>query len=307
MEGISLRYEHVQTNSDRQTIIRIAGLPAPVTLLHVTDSHMNASDLTEGTETLAESIRLYNFDALDTQTRFDRALAYADDLQVDGVVLTGDIVNGATAGNLAFLKKRMSGLRMPYLYTPGNHDWEYPGLPWGEETRIEQYPKFAPFTAGDPAFRTLEIGGNLLVAVDNSTYQISEAQLAAFEQALSRGLPTLLFMHIPIYVPSLLPDVVRVWGSPIMMAAQGWDTELMKQWQVEPPEKATLAFYDLLMSNPAENLIGVFCGHVHFAHEDAFGRGSRQYITAAGFDGGYRVIRLLPERVLDDPAGKVDP
>ncbi|WP_217592899.1 metallophosphoesterase [Cohnella sp. GbtcB17] len=302
-----MRYEHVQTNSDRQTIIRIAGLPAPVTLLHVTDSHMNASDLTEGIETLAESIRLYNFDTLDTQIRFDRALAYADDLQADGVVLTGDIVNGATAGNLAFLEKRLSGLRAPYLYTPGNHDWEYPGRPWGEATRSEQYPKFAPFTAGDPAFRTLEIGGVLLVAVDNSTYQISEAQLAAFEQALSRGLPTLLFMHIPIYVPSLLPDVVRVWGSPIMMAAQGWDAELMKQWQVEPPEKATLAFYDLLLSNPAENLIGLFCGHVHFAHEDAFGRGSRQYVTAAGFDGGYRVIRLLPARASDDPAGKVDP
>ncbi|MDI4643435.1 metallophosphoesterase family protein [Cohnella hashimotonis] len=301
-----MRYEHVRTNSDRQTIIRVAGLPAPVTLLHVTDSHMNASDLTEGTETLAESIRLYNFDALDTQTRFDKALAYADDLQADGVVLTGDIVNGATAGNLAFLEKRLSGLRAPYLYTPGNHDWEYPGRPWGEATRSEQYPKFGPFTAGDPAFRALEIGGVLLVAVDNSTYQISEAQLAAFRQALSRGLPTLLFMHIPIYVPSLLPDVVRSWGSPIMMAAQGWDAGLMKQWQVEPPGEATLAYYELLLSNPADNLIGIFCGHVHFAHEDAFGRGSRQYVTAAGFDGGYRVIRLLPASGADDSAGKAE-
>ncbi|MFD2334093.1 metallophosphoesterase family protein [Cohnella sp. GCM10020058] len=301
-----MRYEHIRTNSDRQTIIRIEGLAAPVTLLHVTDSHMNASDLTDGIETLAESIRLYNFDALDTQTRFDRALAYAKDLQVDGVVLTGDIVNGATAGNLAFLEKRLSDLQAPYLYTPGNHDWEYPGLPWGEETRAEQYAKFASFTAGDPTFRAIEIGGVLLVAVDNSTYQISEAQLAAFERALSRGLPTVLFMHIPIYIPSLLPDVVRVWGSPIMMAAQGWDADLRRQWQVEPPGEATLAFYELLLNNPEENLIGIFCGHVHFAHEDAFGQGSRQYVTAAGFDGGYRVIRLLPARESDDSTGKAE-
>ncbi|MDG0813801.1 metallophosphoesterase family protein [Cohnella rhizosphaerae] len=297
-----MKYEHVCTNSDRQTIIRVAGLPAPVTLLHLTDSHMNASDLTEGVEALAESIRLYNFDALDTQTRFDRALAYANDLQADAVVLTGDIVNGATAGNLSLLDKRLSSLRVPYLYTPGNHDWEYPGRSWGEATRAEQYPKFEPLMAGDPSFQTLEIGGIQLVAVDNSTYQISEAQLAAFEQALSRGLPTLLFMHIPIYVPSLLPDVVRVWGSPIMMAAQGWDANLMKQWQVEPAGMETLAFYELLMDNPQGNLIGVFCGHVHFAHDDAFGRGSRQYVTAAGLDGGYRVIRLLPARESDGPA-----
>lgn len=289
-----MNYEHIRTNSDRQTIIRIEGLPAPVTLLHITDSHMNMSDLSEGVDTLAASISAYNFDALDTKTRFERALAYGEELEADGIVLTGDIFNGATAGNLAYLEKKVRALKMPHLYTPGNHDWEFPGRPWGEATRSEQYAKFASIAGGDPAFRALEIGGVLLIAIDNSTYQVTEAQLSAFRNELSRGLPTLLFMHIPIYVPSLLPEVIRNWGSPIMMAAQGWDAELMKQWQVEPAGDATLAFYEMLLDNPHDNLIGSFCGHVHFTHDDAFGSGSRQYVTGAGFGGGYRVIRLLP-------------
>lgn len=289
-----MKFEHVTTMNPYQTLIRVEGLSRAATLFHITDSHMSETDDREGLEILAESVRLYNFDALDTRTRFDRALAYANDLSVDCVVLTGDIVNGATINNLDLLDGRLKTLRSPYLYTAGNHDWEYPHEPWGEATRSAQYPKFARFTAGNPSYRAFETHGVNLLAIDNSTYQITEDQLAFAEKELARGLPTLLFMHIPIYIPSLLEDVVHTWHSPIMMAAEGWDSKLMAQWQVEETRSATAAFYRLLMDNPHANLLGVFCGHVHFAHTDAFGRGSYQYVTQAGFSGGYRVIRLLP-------------
>ncbi|MBB6674059.1 metallophosphoesterase family protein [Cohnella nanjingensis] len=289
-----MRFEHIPTPGDKQAVIRIAGLSAPVTLLHVTDSHMNETDGREGADVLAESYRQYSFDALAARTHFDRALAYARELSVDGVALTGDLFNGATANNLDHLAAKLQSLGIPWLYTLGNHDWEFPGFPWCESTRQAQYPKFERLTGGNPACSAREIQGVLLLAVDNSTYQITEEQLAFVQRMLARGLPTLLFMHIPLYIPSLLSDVMREWRAPIMMAAEGWDDRLMMDWQVEKATDATLAYVRLLRDNRHRNLIGLFCGHVHFAHRDAFGRGSCQYVTQAGFSGGYRVIRLLP-------------
>ncbi|RUS47502.1 metallophosphoesterase [Cohnella sp. AR92] len=290
-----MNVEHLPTASATQAIIQVEGLQAPVTLLHITDSHMNSTDESDGFPVLEQSWKEYTFDTLVTRSHFDQALAYANGLAVDGVVLTGDIINGATRSNLDYLESRLKTLRAPYLYTPGNHDWEYPGERWGEATRLAQYPKFERITAGNPACQAIEVGGILLLALDNSTYQISKAQLAFAELQLSRGMPTLLFMHIPISIPSLHEPVVEHWGSPIMMASEGWDPIRMKEWMVEPPSASTMAMYRMLWDNPYRNLIGLFCGHIHFSRRDMFGH-SCQYVTEAGFTGGYRVIRLLPRR-----------
>ena len=289
-----MKFEHIVARHENQTIIEIEGLTCPSTILHLTDSHMNETDGREGLDILAESIRDYGFDALETRRFFTEALAYANERRCDGVVLTGDIVNGATINNLDYLDRQLRLLTSPYLYTLGNHDWEYPFQAWSDETRRSQYPKFNRFVDGNPACQSKVVNGVNLMALDNSTYQITEKQLAFAEKQLARGLPTLLFMHIPIYIPSLLEDVMKNWRAPIMMAAEGWDKRLQKTWLVEDPTAETRRFYRLLMENPYRNLIAVFCGHVHFAHVDAFGQGSYQYVTKAGFLGGYRMIRLLP-------------
>lgn len=291
-----MKFNHLLASSDKQAIIEVEGLARPLTIFHLTDCHLNETDDREGAGALVESIRAYGLDALDTRHRFERALAYADEHAVDCIALTGDAVNGATLGNLDYLTGRLEALQAPYLYTPGNHDWEYPFEPWSEETRKAQYPKFDRLTEGNPAFRALTLQGVDLLAVDNSTYQITDEQLSFVEKRLAGGAPTLLFMHIPIYVPSLLGDVMKDWNAPIMMAAERWDPELQAQWMVADATPATRAFYDLLMANPHGNLMGVCCGHVHFAHADAFGRGSCQYVTQAGFAGGYRIVRLVPLR-----------
>ncbi|MEC0204697.1 metallophosphoesterase [Paenibacillus lautus] len=81
-------------------------------------------------------------------------LDYANELSADCIILTGDIVNGATVNNLDYLEERLNSLRSSYLYTPGNHDWEYPGEPWGEGTRQAQYAKFNRYAEGNPAYQS---------------------------------------------------------------------------------------------------------------------------------------------------------
>ena len=64
------------------------------------------------------------------------------------------------------------------------------------------------------------------------------------------------------------------------------------KWKVEQNDASTQACLDLVAR--AENLVGIFCGHVHFDHVDRVHDGCYQYVTQPCFEGGYREIRLAP-------------
>jgi hypothetical protein len=98
---------------------------------------------------------------------------------------------------------------------------------------------------------------------------VSPAQLAFLRTQLATTLPCLLLMHIPIFVPTLAPDVLATWQAPIMMAAEGWTVETQAAWRVRDADASTRQCYHLLTEGAIENLVGIFCGHVHFAHTDA--------------------------------------
>ena len=65
-------------------------------------------------------------DGTSSQEMFAQAMDYAREEGVDGVLLGGDIIDSPSQENLTFLSEELSTLSMPYLYTPGNHDWTYP-------------------------------------------------------------------------------------------------------------------------------------------------------------------------------------
>ena len=79
-----------------------------------------------------------------------------------------------------------------------------------------------------------------------------------------------------------------------MMAASGWTPDLQTEWGMRDHDPSTLVCHQLLIEETPPNLVGIFCGHVHFAHAGAFGDGRFQYVTGPGFAGASRVIRLIP-------------
>jgi predicted MPP superfamily phosphohydrolase len=147
---------------------------------------------------------------------FIATMKTANQNHVDYVVLTGDIMSFPSTANLEIVKAETERLTMPYLYTLGNHDWQFMFLEeWNDNTRARNYPKFHPFTNGNPAFQNVNINGINIITIDNSNYQITEEQLAFFESQLELNMPSLLFIHIPLYIPSLAVDVHHKWKAPI--------------------------------------------------------------------------------------------
>ena len=63
---------------------------------------------------------------------------------VDLVIHTGDFVNFPSAESVAFVKAQLDGAGIPYLYTSGNHDWHYEGLPGSSEALRDEWSDARP-------------------------------------------------------------------------------------------------------------------------------------------------------------------
>ena len=294
-----MQIEHIASDSDDVATILIEGLERDLKILHLTDSHMAEGDEGDDPEAAEQVTRLR--EAFEQRTPggvsaravFEQALKKADQQGVDAAVLTGDITHLPTHAGIEIIQQGLQELGVPYLYTLGNHDWHLSPLEWSEATRSEYYPRFHGLTGGNPSHQVLELDGVRLITLDNSTYQVSAEQVAFLRRELAVGQPCLLFIHIPLWVESLTPAVVEMWKAPIVMAAaSGWTDESRAQWKVGETEESTRECYELLTTGASENLAGIFCGHVHFSHVDAYREGRWQYVTAPGFSGGYRMIQL---------------
>lgn len=158
----------------------------------------------------------------------------------------------------------------------------------------------APLYGGrDPKAWTEDINGVRLVALDNSTGEVSPEQVAFFTRAAETSpMPVLLLVHIPLYTPQL-SDAIR--GAPFSRRPGA---------EVEPAASTgalcgdpgspttTAATQDLIDAvGRCETLAAVLSGHIHTAQAHAIGEHSgMQYVADAGVFGGYRVLDLVPSR-----------
>jgi 3',5'-cyclic AMP phosphodiesterase CpdA len=292
-----VRSDHLQPQNENETIIAVEGIERELTLVHITDSHIAAAD-SRDPQALETALRYQQLFQERTPGNvpaaqlFQEALERSDNLGADCTVLTGDITHLPTFAGLEIIERAVHSLQGEYLYTLGNHDWHFHHLPWNDETRLQHYPRFAHLTGGNPAAQVIELAGMRLIALDNSNYQVTPDQLDFLRRQLQTGEPCLLFLHIPLSIPSLVPAVVEKWQAPIVMAADGWTEETREKWQVRDDDESTTACHQLLTGGEADNLVGIFCGHVHFAHADQVHPGCFQYVTRPGFEGCQRVIKI---------------
>jgi 3',5'-cyclic AMP phosphodiesterase CpdA len=291
---------HEATGRGDRARIHIAGLARDLRILHLTDSHITEVDDRDPEAAPYAKRRgpdlffKHTPNGESTREVFDRTLSDAREMGVDAGVLTGDIIDFPAWAGIEHVDRGMKALGASTLFAPGNHDWHFQHLEWSDAVRQEYYPRLHGLTAGTPACQSMELGDVRLIALDNSTYQVTPEQLTFLRRELAAGQPCLLFMHIPIWIESLAPDVMKTWGAPIMMAGpHGWTAETRERWKVAGNDPSTLEAYELLTRGESENLAGIFCGHLHFEHADAYREGRFQYVSETGFSGGYRIIDLL--------------
>ena len=193
--------------------IGVAGIERPLRVVHVTDSHISVP-----LEAVDQPYALYGarMDGLfaDYPTlqsfaaQMERARAEAPDL----IALTGDHVNYPSPTAIAAVERLLLATGRDSMFTAGNHDWRYAGLPGSDEDLRREWRErsLLPLYRGRaPHADSLDLGGVRFVAIDNSTRQVDAEQLACFDRALAGVLPVVLLTHIPFACPAIPPRTAR--------------------------------------------------------------------------------------------------
>lgn len=261
--------------------IVIEGLSGEYEFLYLTDTHMIVSDKADSQQVKENAEARYNefrsSEGVPSAEQFDEWMAYANEEELDGVLLGGDIIDYPSEANIQHMKNNLDTLEMPYIYTLGNHDWTYP---WeymtltGAETYL---PMLEEFVDGNSAVHSRDYGEFVVVAVDNSSNQINDAAMAECERIFSEGKPVIILLHVPIVTQSVLGRAKEVWSGGVVLGAGNYGGIY--------PNETSQKFMDMITAedSPVE---AVLAGHVHFYDKDYID-GPKKVLQIVG-DGGYK-------------------
>jgi predicted phosphodiesterase len=228
------------------------------------------------------------------EAAFEATLALAQQQEVSLVALVGDIFSFPSEAAVEFATTRLQASGVPFLYTSGNHDWHYEGMPGSlEELRHTWiHRRLQPLYQGaDPLFHARDVNGVRFVAIDNSHYEILPSQLDFLRAQVASGQPFVLCVHIPLYAPGRSvgfgcghPD----WNS---QSDRNHMLERRPRWPESGHTPTTLAFHREAFAAP--NLLGILAGHIHRPSLDIV-QGIPQVVAEANATGGHLLAEFLP-------------
>jgi len=274
-----------------------------IKVVHITDTHLFKDD-ERGIPYQEYSNRMANAynqtthfqTGLETnpEDAFEQALLFAKEINADVITLIGDIFSFPSEAAIEWVLSKLKDIGIPYIYTAGNHDWHYEGMAGNLESLRDTWieKRLLPLYQGNhPLMAAYEIKGIRFLAIDNSTYQINEEQLAFFREQVASGTPLVLLVHIPMYAPG--KKISFGCGNPNWGAAtdRNFELERRPKWPENGHTQTTLNFHKNVFTAP--NLLGIFAGHVHRNSIEMI-KGKPQIVTDDNASGGYLNINFLP-------------
>lgn len=261
----------------KETIL-IPGLEQEYDFLFLTDNHIIIPDNRDNTEiqehTQARYPHFVDENGIPSSESFPLWMEYAVQQEVDGVLLGGDIIDFPSEANISYLEQQLGNLTMPYLYTPGNHDWTYP---WdymtasGEEIYLT---KLNPFMDSNPNIHSLELEDLILVAINNSSNQFPSSIMEEYQQILQKGKPVIVLLHVPLLTQSLLSEAREIWETPVVLGGGNYGGIY--------PDEVSTEFITITTSQNSP-VVAVIAGHVHFQNRDMINDNIVQIVGEAGF------------------------
>lgn len=254
---------HIFTNADVK----------PTRIFHITDTHLALEDEREVpfktySERMGNAYKINkHFESGEDITcaqSFERTLQKAKDQKADFLALTGDIFSFPSEGAIEWAFQKLQETGIPFGYIAGNHYWHYEGMQGSSFQLREKWAneRLKPLYQGNQyLFAKYEFNGVKMVFIDNSTYEIVPEQLEFFKQQTVSGMPVILYLHIPLYMPgrSLGYGCANPqWGEE---TDRGFEIERREKWRKGGHTPTTFSFYNEVFNAP--NLLAVFAGHTH--------------------------------------------
>jgi len=279
----------------KETHVKVEGLRKTYRFLHITDAHLVLLDekvSKERVEYETPRIGLFSRAGVRSDEFFNALFSYADSYSdpedpqaLDGVLLTGDILDCPTEENLRRLGKKLAQLKIPYVYVLGNHDWSHFNDYHTPYAMIAHRPVFSKWSNGNTFIHKQKIGEITFVALDDTLDCYEDGVAETLKEVLEGEENVFIMQHIPLYADTLHEDTVAYWKSDLNLGGKG--VCVNDNWK---------KVQDLILeeNSPVKGLI---TGHLHFWHEDLIGGKVPQYITALSAEGNARIFVMEADTV----------
>ena len=258
------------------------GAEKPFSVLHISDTHLKGLAPSD-----PESIRKFlapRFSGFDPEDALATSLDWARHHKCEYVLHTGDLIDCATDGNVALLKKYL-GENANLLYAPGNHEYAtnyaMPKPPQTEaEFRAINTAKVQAAAPVDLQFHAQVIRGVNFIMLDDVYGTVAESSVERFHAEAKKGLPIVLCQHVPFFSPGIAIAHARSHTSgaaldelAIPMAS--------RDFKRQAEDKVTADFIRYLKSEPL--LKAILAGHYHCGMCDRFSPTAMQYVVGGNF------------------------
>ena len=263
------------------------GLSAPVKLLHAGDTHLVYADERDDERK--------NVLAAKRARTFPNAAEYLEEIgkiaSDEGrlIVHSGDLIDFVSVKNLE-AAKAFTNAHDCFL-AAGNHEFsQYVGEAVEDEAyRNQSLAKVQAAFKNDIRMASREVGGLLLVALDNGYYRFDEAQLKFLKSECARGLPVILILHTPLYTPWLHDFMLNVRKAECGYLCGTPEGEMgaysRMRFLQQLPDETTLEACRFIDESPAIRCL--LTGHIHVDVICPLGSGKMQY--SIGLDSVARV------------------
>lgn len=293
--AMAYRAERIATDStdlrpddvwiQNEITIEIPGLTEEKDFLFLTDQHIAIKTMEDlgGAMGSAEArlASFVNVNGLRSADQFPLWVDLANTMNVDGVLLCGDMIDYYSSTNDSYMLGELERLNMPYIYAIGNHERYSPeGV-----TDFSNSALYAMFQDCDPTFQVLDCGDFVIVAIDDETYQVNEQSFEQFQDFVQTNeKPIILMAHVPFYtenMPDLLEQSVEAWGKPTIIGQGARDiTEI------------SYVFIQMLL-NENNRVVAVLTGDDHFNYSGMMDDRLPEYVVEPSYTGAGTLIHVV--------------
>lgn len=256
------------------------GLPAPVSLLHISDTHLTYADERDDRRKIdlaAARTPCFPHNAEDLAA----ACAYARKAGIP-ILHTGDLIDFVSAANLDAARRFMA--ENDVLFVAGNHEFSlYVGEAFEDAAyRNQSLAKVQAAFPENIRFASRVLGGVKCIGIDNGYYRFEKEQLDALKAELADGLPAILYMHNPLHEPELYR--LAMTRNPCAYLT-GTPEELMRtydeyRYRQQKADEETWEAIRYIEACP--QIHAIFAGHLHHDYDGTVASRLPQYVTGIG-------------------------
>ncbi len=258
------------------------GAQKPFKFIHISDNHVALADEREEQKKreLAENRSQCFKSAFPV---LEAARDYANENNTF-VAHTGDLIDFISEKNYEYATEYASSCDL--FMAAGNHEFaNYLGEHEDEEYKSRSANRVNACFKNDILFDSKVVNGINLLAIDNSYHQFLPWQLDRLKEEVKKGMPILLFMHVPLYEEKIYNYRINELHDNCA-AMMNVPDELVDLYPEElhyhhRPTETTKEAYKYILEEPL--IKAVFAGHLHITFESDLNENTKQYVIGGGY------------------------